>query len=429
MQQAGDSRPPPIDCAIVTSVEETRRRSGAHAKGVLMIFFAAAVVSIVGLCASSSLQATDFPDFYCAARIVLDGRGQQLYDPAVQHLYQARYAGRIGTLYIHPPFETLLYLLVVWLPLRPAYLLWSVANLVFLGLSLIGIARTLGSLDWRILFVASLTFVPVLFCLLQGQDSIVLLLLIVMTFTLLRRGSALGAGCWLALGLFKFQIVLPLALVLLITAKGKRTAFAKGFFLAATALLGLSALVAGYSVFLDYPKFLLHLPAQPFAGIAPEAMANFRGLAHMLLLRDQPRRVAEAVCSIAAFASVIRIRGVKSNEVPGPAEELSRFDAGFAACALFSLLVSYHLNPHDLTILLLPIGVLLCPTLWPKQQPSTKRDYTAFDYAILALLAVLFLPPVHLWAIRAHLYAVVAVPVLALFLLVLDKPARIDPAI
>ena len=246
----------------------------------LAVIFALAAFAATRLAAS--LQGTDFPDFYCAARMLADGHGLQLYDADLQRQYQARYAGRVGTLYIPPPFEAVLYLGVAWLPLRYAYLLWSLLNLAFLTVAARRLAKELvPPWDWLVWFAASLTFVPVLLCLLQGQDSLLLLLLVVLAFVALRRGRALAAGCWLALGLFKFHLVLPLMLVLVLTQnRNARSALAKGFTLVALAFAGLSAAISGWSVFLVYPKFLLHLKAQPFAGIVPQAMANFRGLVY-----------------------------------------------------------------------------------------------------------------------------------------------------
>src|SRR5438552_3913327 len=83
-------------------------------------------------------KGTDFPDFYAAAKLVHDGLGHQLYDPAVQERFQIRYSGRIGTLYIHPAFEALFYLPIAAAPPHRAYVLWSLLNLALL----IAIARS-----------------------------------------------------------------------------------------------------------------------------------------------------------------------------------------------------------------------------------------------------------------------------------------------
>ena len=117
----------------------------------------------------------------------------------VQHQYQARYSGRIGTLYIHPPFEAVLYLAVAWLPLRYAYLLWSWLSLAFLTVGTRRLAKKLPlPWDWRVLLAASLTFVPLLLCLLQGQDSLLLLLLVVLAFTALRRDQSQRDVGWVS---------------------------------------------------------------------------------------------------------------------------------------------------------------------------------------------------------------------------------------
>lgn len=349
--------------------------------------------------------------------MLLDGHGHQLYDVNLQRQYQAAYAGRIGTLYIHPPFESMLYVVVAWLPLGRAYLLWTLLSLAFLAAAACRLAKdALRAWDWRILLAASLTFVPLLLCLLQGQDSLLLLLLLVLAFTDLRRDHVFSAGCWLGLALFKFQLVLPLTLVLVLTeGRGRRIALAKGFSLLALALAGLSAAISGWSVFIVYPKFLLHLQSQTFAGIGPQAMANFRGLAYMLFHHDRsPRAVAFlSVLSAAALGkALMEWKHVGSASGLAPVTETQdEFDLGFANTVLFALLVSFHLNPHDLSLLLLPISVLLHRAF--ARTPLTRSA----NWAILGLLATLFLPPLQLWGLKAGVYALVAIPILFLFLI------------
>jgi hypothetical protein len=367
---------------------------------------------------ADSLLGADFPDFYCAARMLAEGHGHQLYDAEVQRQYQARYAGRVGTLYIHPPFEAVLYLSVAWLPLRPAYLLWSFLNLAVLAAGVRRLANEgLLPWDWRIALATSLTFVPLLLCLVQGQDSLLLLLLVVLAFATLQRGRSFSAGCWLGLGLFKFQLVLPLLLVLVLTQRrSARSALAKGFSLVALALGGLSAAISGWSVFTVYPKFLAHLRTQSFAGITPQAMANFRGLTSFLFHRDQSLWAVAAVSILSAAALIKTLTGWKHVRLApylsldlSPVEPVE-FDVAFANTVLFALLVSYHLNPHDLSLLLLPMVLLLRDTAQTTPSLTNSRRWW-----MIALSAVLFLPPLHLLALQAHVYALVSIPLIALF--------------
>jgi hypothetical protein len=384
---------------------------------LFLLVFVFALAAFASMRLSDLLPGTDFPDFYCAARMLSEGAGHQLYNVDLQRQYQARYAGRVGTLYIHPPFEAVLYLTVSWLPLRRAYLLWFLLNLAFLSFSGRRLSKEeLIPWDWRVFLVAALTFVPALLCLQQGQDSLFLLLLAILAFAALRRKRSFAAGCWLGLGLFKFQIVLPLVLVLFLTQRGTtRKQLAKGFSLSALALAGLSAAISGWSIFTVYPRFLLHLHEQPFAGIAPRAMANFRGLTYFLFRGDQSSWAVAAVMILGA-AALIQTLTVWKHALCASHPELGDatagdFDLAFANTVLFVLLVSYHLNPHDLSLLLLPIPLLLHRTF--TRTPGLPR---AGKWMTAGLLGILSLPPLHLWALRAGVYTLVSVPLLALFL-------------
>ncbi|MGA9305903.1 MAG: glycosyltransferase family 87 protein [Candidatus Sulfotelmatobacter sp.] len=349
------------------------------------------------------LRGTDFPDFYCAARMLAAGHGHQLYDADLQRQYQAHYAGRVGTLYIHPPFEAAFYLAVAWLPLRYAYLLWSLLNLTFLGVAVRRLAKEIQPWHWRLSLAASLTFVPTLLCFLQGQDSLLLLLLVILSFAALRHSRGFAAGCWLGLALFKFQLGLPLALVLAVTqSRVVRTGLVKGFSLAALALAGLSAAISGWSVFLIYPKFLLHLKAQPFAGIVPQAMANFRGLIYLFFHTDQSSGALISLSILSAAALIPTLWGWKRKD---------DFDLAFANTLIFALLVSYHLNPHDLSLLLLPIALL-----FRRASRRTPGARNPANWIILGWVGIVFLPPLHLWTLRGGVYALMSLPLLGLFL-------------
>jgi Glycosyltransferase family 87 len=383
---------------------------------LLLILFLAAFAAARPL---SFLQGSDFPHFYCAARMLAEGHGHQLFDADLQRQYQARYAGRVGTLYSHPPFEALLYLAVAWLPLRYAYFLWSFLTMTLLAAGAARLARdALPPWNWRLMFAASLTFVPVLVCVLQGQDSLLLLLLLVLAFTEVRRGSGFAAGCWLALGLFKFQLVLPLVLVMvLIQKRGSRFGLAKGFSLTALALAGVSVAISGWSVLTLYPKFLLHFKDQPLGGMAPQAMANLRGLTYFFFRADDSAW-AFACLSILSAAALVKTLTVWKNarlaSDPSTAPAIQNndeFDLAFANTVLFALLVSYHLNPHDLTLLLLPVALLLHRIF-----AGTTRCPRAGKWMTAGLLGILFLTPLHLWALRANRYALISLPLLALFL-------------
>lgn len=395
--------------------EKTRQQLlTGPAKTFIFLIFVFSLFAIVGARFTTALPGSDFPDFYAAARMIAGGHGHQIYDPEAQRQSQARFAGRVGTLYIHPPFEALLYLAVAWAPLKYAYLLWSVLNLASLAISCRWLGQeVLQPWDWRILLAVSLTFAPVALCIRQGQDSLLLLLLIVSALIALRRNRAFAAGCWLGLGLFKFHLVLPLVTVLWLRRnRSGRVALAKGFGLAALALGAVCPVISGWRVFRDYPAFLLHLRAQPFPGIFPRAMANFRGLIYFFVHNDGSTTAIAALCICSALAFTATLASGKRKFRNGKGEptkdDPNHFDLAFADAVLFALLVSYHLNPHDLTLLLLPIAVLL--------HRAVRRKPRAADWITLGLAGILFLPPLHLWALEANAYALISIPMLALFI-------------
>ena len=110
------------------------RRIGSRvALNVLLILTLAGFTSFLTINYDKRAKGTDFPDFYTAARMVRDGYGHQLYDFKAQDRFQTVYAGRTGTYYIHPPFETLLYLPISLWSLQTAYLLWCIFNVAVLA--------------------------------------------------------------------------------------------------------------------------------------------------------------------------------------------------------------------------------------------------------------------------------------------------------
>jgi hypothetical protein len=399
----------------VFSRDSTREPALSSAtKTFFICVFVSALAAFAMTRSAAFLQGTDFPDFYCAARMLAAGHGPQLYDADLQRQYQARYAGRVGTLYIHPPFEAAIYLAVAWLPLRYAYLLWSLLNLTFLGVGVRLLAKEILPWDWRLSLGVSLTFVPTLLCFLQGQDSLLLLLLVVLSFSALRHSRGFAAGCWLGLALFKFQLALPLALVLVVTqSRNVRTGLVKGFSLAALALAALSVAISGWSLFLVYPKFLLHLKAQPFAGIVPQAMANFRGLIYLLFHSDQSSGAVISLSILCAAALIMTLLGWKKmgRDNDNNNSNNDDFDLAFANTVTFALMVSYHLNPHDLSLLLLPIALLFRRT--SDRTPSARNPA---NWITLGWLGIVFLPPLHLWTLRGGVYALMSLPLLGLFL-------------
>lgn len=343
----------------------------------------------------------DFPEFYSAAKLLAQGHGHQIYDIAVQNRFQNTYTGRIGTYFNHPPFELILYLPFCLLPLKEAYLLWSLTNLVLLVATVQLLSKKLKfAQNWRILLLGALIFVPVLLTLIQGQDSILLLFVITKAFLRLKEGNEIKAGAWLALGLFKFQIVLPIAFIVGITRRRSLLGF--------TAILALLTLISisisGWRVPMEYARFLAHMSALPLAGIHPRAMANLRGLIEHVSFSPTIRLVTTAIASLLVMSVVLYDSIYKFSA------EKTCIELIFAETVLAATLVSYHISPHDLSILLLPIALIL------QFVARTRNIFEPLNAVLLTTCVLLLLPPLHLWLLDLHVYVFVSVPLLALFL-------------
>ncbi|MFB3916535.1 MAG: glycosyltransferase family 87 protein [Terriglobales bacterium] len=303
----------------------------------------------------------DFSAFYTAGKIVLDGNASRLYDYELQTRTQQRELPHRGAApvaplpYIHPPFEALIDAPLALLPYPAAFLTWyAVMFLLLISVPLLLIReerlRALRPyLPWTILVAGG--FLPAFACLLQGQDAIVVLFAFTLCYLCMRREKYLLAGWALALATIKPHLVLPLLLVLLVSTRWRVIA---GFAQACLVLLLASVGLAGWRGLLSYPRFLAafdRLPAD-VAGVHPDKMANIRGLLHLLF----NERISDSTIKIAAFALgllllVFLLLAWKTKSQ----EPVAALDLRFALLIPISLLTPYHINIHDLALLLLPV--------------------------------------------------------------------------
>ena len=361
------------------------------------------LLAVIGYCMNrfAVMQGgIDFPEFYSAARLLAQGHGHEIYNVAAQNNSQVTYTGRIGTYFNHPSFELLIYLPFCFLPVKDAYLLWSLLSLALLGVTAKLLQRELWpSQSWRILLLGSLIFVPILLTLIQGQDSILLLFLITKSFVSLKHEKEFRAGGWLALGLFKFQIVLPI--IFLAGIMRRRAVLGFSVVLAFLALTFIA--ISGWHAPIEYARFLMHTSTLPLAGIHPQAMANLRGLSTQFLSLPRLSLAITIVASLLVVGLALRDAIRSGNTGTGDV------DLTFAEAIVAATLVSYHISPHDLSILLLPIT-------WTLLHASRTWKTSWFLHVIsLTTCIVLLLPPLHLWLLDRHQYVYMVVPLVTLF--------------
>ncbi|MGA8150462.1 MAG: glycosyltransferase family 87 protein [Terriglobales bacterium] len=331
---------------------------------------------------------SDFTIYYCAGTMVRQGHGHDLYDDVAQFKVQREFAPevatRLGALpYNHPPFEAVLFTPLTYLPYSVAFVFWDALNLAMLAVLpflLLPQMLQLQDYPWPLWILVSLTFFPVFFALLQGQDSILLLFLYTLGFVDLAKRHDARAGGWLALGLFKPHLVVPFILFMLLCGRKK---ILSGFLAAAAALGLLSTAIVGWQGLISYPRYVLNLEATMARGaIVPSDMPNLRGVLY-LLLRGWPHVGVVTV----AFSACIFLLGVwQSHKL----DSAILFDWQFAFAVVTTVIVSYHCLGYDLSILILPV-VLLCNEI---RRGSRFREWSSI--VIVIAVSLLFFSPLQL---------------------------------
>ena len=338
------------------------------------------VVSAVNLVPFLRAGYQNFTIFYGAARMVRNGQSSILYDLSAQYRAQQEFAPnvhiRMGALpYNHPPFEALLFLPFTFLPYAPAYLVWTLLNGMMVAASLVLLRRQfveLGSLPLALVVLAATGYLPVMSGIVQGQDSILLLFLVVVALTFAENGNDAAAGAALAAGLFKFHLVLPLAFLLAV----RRRRLLLGFAPVAALLGGISLAMVGWHGVVGYVRFLLHLENTGAGGaIVGADMPNLRGIiASLAGARDGAFLIPLTIACSAAVIAIATWR-IRSG-VP------VRF--AFVLATATAILVSYHTLTYDLN-LLLPVVLLLFAA--PEFEASHQSE------ADIVLLALVYLAP------------------------------------
>lgn len=291
----------------------------------------------------------DFRNCYSTGLLLRTGRGHQIYDYEVQHEIQDKFISQTATgmPYVHPPYEALLFAPLSFLTYRTAFLCWLGLNLLCLLVCYQILREKFWRLDksWRWLpFLLFIGFVPVTAALIQGQDSIVTLLLLTTALVNLDSGNDLLAGFMVGLAAYKFQLVLPIGCLFFLWRKWR--------FVCGTCLSGLTAVLASASItgaenLLSYVPYV-RKTATNFAAMMPVArMPNLRGLVSLLHLRGDISTAIVLALSVAVM--VLAAWSARKTSL----------DWQLSIAISVAVLVGYHVMTHDLSILLVPMSMIL----------------------------------------------------------------------
>jgi hypothetical protein len=329
----------------------------------LALYFAGMTcLHVVVIWNAAELIQKGYPDFthmYAAGKIVRLGLGHQLYDDATQYRVQQQFASgvsiRQGALpYNHPPYEALLFLPLTYLPYLAAFVVWDLlafAILAFLPYLLKPHIPLLQSSPAAYWMLASLGFYPISVAFLQGQDVMLLLLLICLSYVALKTNRDLAAGAYLALGLFRFHLLLPFFVMMMV--QRRRSVYA--FVSVAAILVAISvAMVGGWQGALSYPKYAWNAERSMGRGaIVPADMPNLRGFLYTQIsphLSKSNIDILFLVISVALLAMAISTWRSRCKH---------NLDLAFSLAIILSVFDSYHAFAYDLALYLLAIALVL----------------------------------------------------------------------
>jgi Glycosyltransferase family 87 len=319
----------------------------------------------------------DFTSFYTAGKIVQRGNAGKLYDPPTLWRVQQEFASKVKTRrgplpYVRPPFEALLFVPFSWLRYGTAWQVWSglkIALLVLIAFvapvsSELGASR--GFRLGRLLLCGA--FFPLGLDLVQGQDSILLLLLFTLAARFLTTEAYFECGLVLGLGLFKPHLIIPFVLILAVQKGGRK--IATGFVAAGIPLFLISLAMVHWTGVVRYPKYLWTLNQVPGMGmVKTESMPNFRGLAAVLFPRSNSSVIVHLVLlGIVALGIVVAARAWSI---------LARRSVllAFSFAIVVILVTSYYAYCYDLTLVLLPLWFIGEQMLTSRVEPWARTMF------------------------------------------------------
>ena len=323
---------------------------------------------------------SDFISFYTAGRILQGGTADRLYDIGLQNEIQRELAPHVsirkGALpFVRPAFEAWLFWPLAHLSYKIAFLLWT----LFSCACLFAVASVLRSellhyFSQTVMFAAMLSYFPVFVTLLQGQDSILLLLIYTAAYRALRKNSPLMSGMILGLGTFKFTLLVPF-LFPFVARRQLRLPF--GFAVTCLLLAAISVATVGWKTAAHYPRFLLSVDRLAPAVNVPKDMPNVRGLLSLLV----PIGSATAMLLL-VLLSLLLLALVVSKFSGWSAVPF--FDLGFSLNLTVTVLVSYHCHSFDLSVLLLPIALVLGLLLSNQEITPRARKTLIWGLTVIA---------------------------------------------
>lgn len=295
---------------------------------------------------------TDFRPFYATGKLVALHRSGEIYNLAAQANAQHAWISRDDqTLpFLYPAFAAILFVPLSYLSFKAAFLAFAAINLAILLLITRWVAKELGvqnaATSW-LAYGITLGTVPTVMFLLQGQISCLLTCVFIGALELVRRKQDNVAGMLLALLFAKFQLAIPIVLLL---CAWRRWALVRGMFCGTLLLALLSVMMIGPAASMGYIHMMSSLTrvtaadpvsAKAMYGMFPADMPNIHGITYVLAAG---RNVSVLIAVL--LSGILMLWA-------------ARRDRGLPVAFCVAMLVSYHFQAYDLVVLLVPLCVSL----------------------------------------------------------------------
>lgn len=325
----------------------TKRVPAFCTLGLLILLLCQGAACFVGV-GPSLAGKIDLRVFYASGGIVRSGHASQLYDYNYQRQVQNAVVGpRANALpFLYPPFAALLFVPLSLLSYRGAFFAQLILNLALLLSAALLLRPWLPAFrqrSWVLLPALYGCLFGVSVALMQGQISFALLLIYSGSYLLIRQRRNFLAGLLLSLALMKFQLVLPVVLLFLFW---RQLRFIGGFLAGAAAAASASLAMVGTAGMASYWQSIFGMASQGARnaiaakaryGMFPADMPNLHGLSYGLSHGAHWGQLLNLALCILVLGWAARQRASMLVALPA------------------AMLVSYHMQPHDLTLLLLPL--------------------------------------------------------------------------
>ena len=344
----------------------------------------------------------DFLCVYVGARAVAAGQGSQLYDAEVQWKYTnsaiSPYHRYTLLPFVYPAYVAVLFSPLGKISLVKAFLLWTVFNLLlaaWLVRRLLSYPSVFAG-QKVVLLVAVLAWVPLQLTLSQGQLGLVCAVALSEAVISLEARKEWLAGCWLALGLVKPQLIAVPLLALLLWRSWRAIATFLGIL---AAVLVASFAQIGFWI-PAYLRFLAEFNRNGRAwSMYPWAMQNWRGLVYGLLGNSTAGYWLLAAMSLLSIFVVVFVclgGGGTGSVVRRPLP--NKWKIRFSISILIGLLVSPHLYFHDWVVALPALALLFISGI------EWSRAKNRCDWQVATLLWLIALSPIVCFAVQFQVW-------------------------